>query len=439
MGDTTYPNLGFNPVPGLPDDVAGMGNALSTAVGSLTEANGLLGRLRSGDASLWQGQAADAFRSHLNETLLTDLNHAQESLTKATNVLQTWHTDLVEFKETANRLDQQAGSAKQHYDDTTAQLESAQSNPDLQLAGQFFTDANQLQQAQRRLDAAENGVRNAARSVDDAKAAFDAIIRQAKELEDDHHKTAKKAADQLKDATKNLAPKKPGLFSRLAKGFCDAVGAVGDWIKDHLDDIHAVLSTISAVAGLIALVTPPPIDAIALGVSVVAGAGALACDLANPEFRHQMGRLFHGEFDSKSLGAGLTAFGDVVSVVPVWGAAKGAIKGVEGVKGLAGMAKGLSQGAHAGIVTDFLAKQATKFSCLEHAASAVTKAGEAVPVLGKVVNSTVVKVGLEVSDKGKVLYNVTEAGATISKAVNAANKVKGVATNVYHDIKKAVE
>ena len=61
---------------------------------------------------------------------------------------------------------------------------------------------------------------------------------------------------------------------------------------------------------------PLPIDAIALGVSVAAGAGALATDLADPNFRHGMGRLLTGHFDKESLGALATGVGDVMSVVP---------------------------------------------------------------------------------------------------------------------------
>ena len=87
---TTYPNLGFNPVPGVPDDVEALSGKISTAVNSLTEANGLIGRLKNAGDSIWQGDAGDAFRSHLDSTLVTDMSHAQTSLEKAVSVLGGW-------------------------------------------------------------------------------------------------------------------------------------------------------------------------------------------------------------------------------------------------------------------------------------------------------------------------------------------------------------
>ena len=51
---TTYPNLGFNPVPGVPADVESMSAGLAQAVASMQESGTLLGQMRdalAGDAS----------------------------------------------------------------------------------------------------------------------------------------------------------------------------------------------------------------------------------------------------------------------------------------------------------------------------------------------------------------------------------------------------
>jgi hypothetical protein len=134
------------------------------------------------------------------------------------------------------------------------------------------------------------------------------------------------------------------LFSRTAHGYDAALSAVGDWVKKHLKDIHAVLSTISAIAGLVALVTPPPIDAVALGVSVVAGAAGLAMDIADPQFRHGIGELLYGNFNKDSIGALMTGVGDVASAIPGVGVGFNAVKGGEAAAG--GIAKLASAAAH---------------------------------------------------------------------------------------------
>jgi hypothetical protein len=407
MTDSTYPNLGFNPVPGLPSDVDAVGRQISTAVDSLAHANDLLGRLRNGNDAVWQGDAGNAFRQHFNDKLAVDLNHAQESLTKAVGVVRDWHTDLVSFKDRAGQLEQEAAAARQRRSEAESSLRQAQANPDLRLAGQSFTDPEQLRQAQARLDAAAAAVRSAGGQVEDAQDALNAIIRRAQDLEDEHHRVADRAAAALKGATDHLAPHKPGMLSRIGHSIANAVSAVGHWVGDHLDEIHSVLSTISAVAGLVALLTPPPIDAIALGVSVVAGAGALAIDLANPEFRHQMGRLFTGHFDKASLGAAMTGVGDTLSVVPGVGVATKAIKGAE--------------------VAGEFPRIVEIGSAVAHNPGIPAKLISRVPGVGTALEAT------RLIEQG--------AGASTMVTQNMLNilwKGKTVASNAYHDVAEAV-
>jgi hypothetical protein len=310
---TTYPNLGFNPVPGVPDNVERMESKISIAVDSLRESNYLMSRLRDANDSIWQGDAGNAFRDHVDEKLVKNLDHAQTSLEKAVGVLSRWHGDLVNFKGVAAQLDQEMAAAKQQQAQARDEYNSARSNHDLNLAQQWFGDPVALQQAQTRLDAAKAELNMAAADFDAANANVDDIMRRAKELEQQHHQTGMRAAAELAAATDHLAPHKPGgLFHAIGSAF----SAIGGFIGDHIKDIHNVLSTISSVAGLVALVTPPPIDAIALGVSVATGAAAFATDLADPNFRHQMGRLMTFHFDKDSLGALATGVGDGLSMVP---------------------------------------------------------------------------------------------------------------------------
>ena len=418
MSDAGYPNLGFNPVPGMPDAVDSLHRQVTSAVDSMSEANRLMSRLRNANDSVWQGDAGNAFREHFNTKLASDLDHSHESLSKAVGVIRGWHTDLVNFKDIANKLEAEAAAARREQQQAEAALQQAKSNPNLALAGQVFTDRAALQQAQARLDAAESALREAGGKAQGAADKLHDIIRRAKELQAHHEDVARKAAHALKDATHNLAPHKPGLLSRLAHGFTSALKAVGDWVKAHLKDIHAVLSTISAIAGLIALVTPPPIDVIALGVSVAAGAGALATDLADPQFRHGIGELLHGHFNKESLGTLMTGVGDVLSVVP--GVTVAAKAGLGALKGGAAAAEAGAAGAN---------------TIGEIAKVAAHQPGW---VFNKVANLTgAVRLGEAATFADKLL----KPGADGIKAIDRLNlysKIGSVGSHLYHDVKQAV-
>jgi hypothetical protein len=343
---TTYPHLGFNPVPGVPDDVSGMGSALSQAVDSMQESGALLDQMRDANSGVWQGDAGDAFREHFNTKLATDLTDAHTSLGTAVDVLKNWHGNLVGFKDTAGKLDQEAADAKQAVARADDSLKNAQNNPDLKLIGQFFNTQQDLQAAQSRIDAAESAVRDAGNAAEQAHGQLDAIMKRAKELAAQHEAAAKKYAQELEHATKGLAPHKPGFFSSLWNDFTKGLSAIGNWVQQHAKLLHTILSTISAVAGLIALVTPPPIDAIAAGVAAVASIGALAMDFANPQFRGAMGQLFTGHFNKQTLGALATGGLDLLGAVPGVGLlAKGGKAAFAGAKAVEEGAQVVGEGA----------------------------------------------------------------------------------------------
>jgi hypothetical protein len=412
MSDQEYPNLGFNPVPGMPDAVESLHGKVASAVDSMGEANSLMGRLRNAGDSVWQGDAGKAFREHFNSHLADDLDHAHQSLSKAVEVISGWHTDLVNFKDSAGKLEQEAADAHQAQQWADAALQQAKANPDFKLAGQFFNEQGALQQAQVRLDAAESAVRSAASKAEGAADSLRGVIRRAKELQANHQDVARKAAAALKDATHDLAPDEPGMFSKMFHAFTGALKSVGDWVKAHLKDIHAVLSTVSAIAGLVALVTPPPVDAIALGVSVAAGAGALATDLADPQFRHGMGQLLTGHINKESLGSLMTGVADVASVIPGVGPAFKAIKGgeavVEGASGAAALAELASSAAHTpGLVVKGLAR-----------IPAVAKMGEAATFVDRVLSNGVNDIASV--DRLNVLWRLRGIGSNIKNDIHQA-------------------
>jgi hypothetical protein len=188
-------------------------------------------------------------------------------------------------------------------------------------------------------------------------------------------------------------------------------------VKAHLKDIHTVLSTISAIAGLVALVTPPPVDVIALGVSVAAGAGALATDLADPQFRHGIGELLHGHVNKESLGTLATGVGDVLSVVP----------GLT-VAGKAGWAalKGGTVAAEAG---------SAGANTIKGIATAVAhQPGWGVKQLAKLPGALKLGEAATFADK---LLKPGEEGIKAIDRLNFLWKVKGVGSHLYNDVKQA--
>jgi hypothetical protein len=282
------------------------------------------------------------------------------------------------------------------------------------------------------LDAAEAGVRGAESNAQAAADKLAGIIRRAKELRGQHEEVARKAAQALKDATKDLAPHKPGLLSRMFHAFTGALSAVGDWVKDHLKDIHAVLSTISAIAGLVALITPPPVDAIALGVSVVAGAGALATDLADPQFRHGIGELLHGKFNKESLGALVTGVGDVASVIP------GASVGIKALTGTRAAAEGTEgAGAMAKLITGVAKKPGAIPELAGHAGKGLAK----IPGVAKVADAVSgTSAGGKVLGTADRILRLGDRDVEGFKALNRLNlvwKTKGALSHLYHDVKEA--
>ena len=323
---TTYPNLGFNPVPGIPADVEAMGASLGQAVDSMQQSGALLGQMRNSGGGIWEGDAGDAFREHFDGKLVTDLQNAHTSLNTAVDVLKNWHGDLLGFKDTAAKLEQEAGDAKQAAQRAESALEQAKSNPDLQLIGQLFNTQQALAAAQARIDAAESVLRDAGNAVQNAHEELSSVVKRAEELAAQHEQVAQRYAQELENATKGLAPHKPGFFSSLWNDFTKGLSTVGDWVKNHLSAIHSVLSTISAIAGLVALCTPPPIDVIAGAVAIGAGVGALACDLANPKVRDAVGGLLTGHFTMANL-KNASAMGlDALSVIPGGKLAVSAVK-----------------------------------------------------------------------------------------------------------------
>lgn len=452
----TYPHLGFNPVPGVPADVESMNSGLARAVASMQESGSLLDRMRDAGSGVWQGDAGDKFREHLDTKLVTDLQHAHTSLNNAVGVLKSWHGDLLGFKDVAGRLDQEAADAKAAVQRTEAAVKQAEANPDLQLAGRFFDSQQALQAAQARIDQAEAALRDAGSAARNAREELDSIMKRAQELAEQHETAARKYAHELEQATKGLAPHKPGFFSSMWNDFTKGLSAVGNWVEKHINVIHSVLSTISAVAGLIALCTPPPIDAIAGAVAIGAGVGALACDLANPKVRDAVGGLLTGHFTMANLKNASTMGLDALSLIPGGKLAGAAFKETDVALGVAGKAVEEAGGAErivrAGVnAVDTIPSLASKIPGLSEIGGDATRAFDAAESGGNILKtgsnlahgiSLPVKLGVGAANKIFKIADVTTTEGAQSIARLSANlelgwKAKSVASSLYGDLKQA--
>jgi hypothetical protein len=347
-----------------------------------------------------------------------------------------------------------AADAKQAVQHTESQLEQAKNNPDLQLVGKFFNTQADLQAAQSRIDAAESGVRDAANAAQHAGDELASIMKRAEELASQHESAARKYAQQLEQATKGLAPHKPGFFSSMWNDFTGGLKAVGNWVQNHIGAIHSVLSTISAVAGLIALCTPPPIDAIAGAVAIGAGVGALACDLANPKVRDAVGGLLTGHFTMANLKNASSMGLDALGLIPGGKLVGSAFK--EGDVAL-GVAAKLGEGGNvikAGVdAVDTIPTLASKIPGLSKiggdAATAFADAADGANNVLKTSSnlahslSLPVKLGVGAANK---IFNFADvatvdgakAFAHVAGNVQLGWQAKSVVTSLYGDVKQAI-
>ena len=261
MGDL-YPNLGFDPCPG---DLAGyeaLAAYASRSAVTLTQAVRVLASANSGQ---WRGQAADAFRAHVQADVLPLANKAAESVGRAAAALHNWALTLAGLQGEAQALDRQAAPYQ-------VQLIVALRAAGLPATAQppYTVKLTSAQQSR----------------VDDARTALAGITARANEIHAEYLTAVQRTDSQLEDAG-TMAPQPPGLFSSLwhdaTSAWDGTVGELSKIVHDKalLEFIAGIANVVAAVAGLLALI--PPLSAvfapIALGAAVIAfGADALLAE-----------------------------------------------------------------------------------------------------------------------------------------------------------------
>ncbi|MFC1420204.1 hypothetical protein [Streptacidiphilus cavernicola] len=276
MSDDAFPGIGFDPAPGSLDTVASLASSLATAQQELAEALATVRQVASGGEA-WQGAAAEGFAQRVGQ-LPQHLDTAQQSFGEAAEELESWQSQLGGMKNQARELEAQAEAARRN-------VQQAQGSPDLGLAGQTFTTGPELEQAERRYQAATA-------TLNRAEAELDGLVEQAKRLLEQHRGLAESVAAAVERAA-HLAPSGPGFFHRIMDGMEDLVRSqiklaedVGNWVKAHANAINAVgdmLATASTAVGILGCVldcTPlAPVGAALDVTSSVLAGGALTAHL----------------------------------------------------------------------------------------------------------------------------------------------------------------
>ncbi|WP_329121619.1 putative T7SS-secreted protein [Streptomyces sp. NBC_01465] len=297
-----YPALGFDPAPGSPAAVAALAQDVSGTYSKLKSADGVLTGIINGTGG-WTGIAADAFTAKVKE-LPKILGEATDSFQRATSALTDWQDQLTRLKRDAQGLEEEAQRARERE-------RTAESNPDLDLAGRQYGTQQEADQAQQRLD-------NAIAQVNSARDSLDAIITDAKDLLARHDDIAATVSDLIKKAC-DQAPDEPGFWDRLLDGLESVVEAhaqfandVFDWVKDHANAISAigdVFSTISTVTGAVGLA----LDATGIGAPVGAALGITSAITAGAGLGlHLVARAGGADVSNRTLvedGLGLVSFG----------------------------------------------------------------------------------------------------------------------------------
>ncbi|MCF1596628.1 putative T7SS-secreted protein [Streptomyces muensis] len=276
MAANPYPDLGWNPVPGIPSEVNALRQKVASAATALRSCHTQLNKL-VGESSYWEGDAAKAFREAIDGELPTYIKNAARSLEKAAAQLGNWDGYLTSNRDLAQKYNDAAAEKRSAIASAKERHAQAEKHPDLGLAGQQFPSQEEADAATARLRAAERSLNDATIALNKANGEYDDVIAKARELETTHADNAETVAKSLDDATDKLAPKEPGWLSKAVDAIWDGIKATGEFLLEHA-------GTIGAIAGLLALF-PTPLAPLFAGIALVASAASMAKNFADPEFR----------------------------------------------------------------------------------------------------------------------------------------------------------
>ncbi|CAM5479634.1 putative T7SS-secreted protein [Streptomyces chartreusis] len=297
MAANPYPNIGWNPVPGIPAEVTKLQQRVAAAATALENTHRQLTKL-TGESSYWEGDAAEEFRKSIDGDLTTYIKKAASALRSASTQLHKWDGQLASNRGLAKKYDDEAADKKAAADKAKHAYDQAARHPDLKLANQTFPSQEEADDATARLRSAERELNEASTAVTKANREYESLNRRVKELESEHSHEAEIIAKAL-EGTAEKAPD---------KGFWESVGDVLESVGKFLAE-HA--GTIGAIAGLLALF--PALAPIMGPIALIASAVSMGKNLSDDEFRKNL--MFQGSgMDIFSAYASMA--GDLVGMVP---------------------------------------------------------------------------------------------------------------------------
>ncbi|MDI3385633.1 hypothetical protein QIS99_05290 [Streptomyces sp. B-S-A8] len=296
MAANPYPNIGFNPVPGIPAEVSKLQKKVSEAATALENTHRQITKLTA-ESSYWEGDAAEEFRKNLDGDLSKYLKDAGAALRDAAKELHRWDGHLGANRELASKYDADAGEKKAAADKAKNAYDQAAQNPDLRPA-ERYPSQEEADAATARMRAAERDLNNASSALTKANDAYDDLNRKIKELESTHSDQADVIAKALSTEA-NKAPDK-GFWESVG----DIIGSIGKFLADHA-------GTIGAIAGLLAFI--PVLTPFMAPIALAASAVSMGKNLLDPKFRSDL--MGHGSgMDQFSAIASLV--GDAVGMIP---------------------------------------------------------------------------------------------------------------------------
>lgn len=245
-----FPALGFDPAPGDAGAVVAAADRVEGAARTFGEASANVSRLNS---SGWTGQAADAFRTQL-EDLPRDLDLAARSHRTTARTLSDYGSGLQVRQRRAAELEGRA--------EELTRLQAAAVGEVNRIAGQTAAAGSaELATLTSRYDAARS-------RADGLGAELGQVVAEARRLHGEHRSSAASAARSIRNVA-DAPYREPGWLSR-------AWDSVKGWIADHADvlaSISTVLKGVSAVLGVLSLV--PGLQFLAPFALLAAGAALL--------------------------------------------------------------------------------------------------------------------------------------------------------------------
>src|SRR5882757_1799187 len=322
-----FPHLGSDPTPGDVARTRFLDRQLGDLHGELTTTIGELNRIECG---YWKGEAAKAFIAHIDSDVTPLIKKAHDSFGRASGALSRWADQLHGFQCEADTLEREAATKQGALDHakTAAGLPiddgvphpAPEASPDPNPDPSAAADAKKKQQA-----------------LTEANNALQGVLHRAEELHTRYTNAAHTISHDL-DKAGDIAPDKPGLFSRIVHGVEDAWNDTVQWVKDHADlikligDLH---SDLSGILGVLAILTAPfePLGAIFAAAAVVASAAALITHLIAKAAGADVSWMSLG-FDALGAIPGIGAFSKGVKVADGAVAAARAAELGEGFRGV---------------------------------------------------------------------------------------------------------